>query len=96
MQAGLGLCSVDVSVVDYMLCKYIVAQYTAISFIDEAGAVSLPVRWVWKLSRQRLTAAASRDAAGLAGRKWLLEQQNYETLARDYLQKIEACVKASA
>ena len=36
----------------------------------------------------------ARDAAGLAGRKWLLEHQNYETLARDYLQKIEACVKA--
>ena len=36
----------------------------------------------------------TRDAAGLAGRKWLLEHQNYETLARDYLQKIEACVKA--
>ena len=38
----------------------------------------------------------SSIAAGLAGRKWLLEHQNYDTLARDYLQKIEACVKVHA
>ena len=83
-------------VVDYMLAaKYIIAQYTGYpSFINEAGcgvftdgagladcvdaAIDMP--------------PAARDAAGLAGREWLLEHQNYETLARDYLQKIEACV----
>ena len=83
-------------VVDYMLAgKFIVAQYTGYpSFINEAGcgvftdgfglagcldaAIDMP--------------PAALDAAGLAGREWLLEHQNYETLARDYLQKIEACV----
>lgn len=85
-------------VIDYMLAaKYIVAQYTGYpSFINEAGcgvftdgagladcldaAIDMPPN--------------ARDAAGLAGREWLLEHQNYETLARDYLQKIEACVVA--
>ena len=38
--------------------------------------------------------ADERDAAGMAGREWLLEHQSYETLARDYLQKIEDCTRS--
>ena len=80
---------------DELAAKYIVAQYTGYpSFINEAGwgvftdgaglkdclntAIDIP--------------RATRDAAGLAGREWLLEHQNYEKLARDYLRKIEQCV----
>ncbi|MGC6453038.1 MAG: glycosyltransferase family 4 protein [Candidatus Puniceispirillaceae bacterium] len=87
-------------IVDYMLAgKFIIAQYTGYpSFINEAGcgvftdgaglgdcldaAIDMP--------------AASRDAAGLAGREWLLEHQSYETLARDYLQKIESCARSAS
>jgi glycosyltransferase involved in cell wall biosynthesis len=87
-------------IVDYMLAgKFIVAQYTGYpSFINEAGcgvftdgaglggcldaAIDMP--------------AASRDAAGLAGREWLLEYQSYEKLAHDYLRKIEGCARGTS
>ena len=85
-------------VVDYMLAaKYIVAQYTGYqSFINEArcGVFTDGAGLKDCLDAAIDMPPATRDAAGLAGRKWLLEHQNYETLARDYLQKIEACVKA--
>lgn len=86
-------------IVDYMLAgKFIVAQYTGHpSFINEAGcgvftngeglgdcldaAIDMP--------------AASRDAAGVAGREWLIEHQGYETLARDYREKIETCTQST-
>ena len=65
-------------VVDYMLAaKYIVAQYTGYpSFINEAEC---GVFTDGGGSERCLDAAidmppASRDAAGLAGREWLLEQ----------------------
>lgn len=84
-------------VVDYMLAaKYIVAQYTGYpSFINEAGC---GVFTDGAGLKDCLDAAidmlpATRDAAGLAGREWLLEHQNYEKLARDYLRKIEQCVE---
>ena len=84
-------------VVDYMLAaKYVVAQYTGYpSFINEAGC---GVFTDGAGLKDCLDAAidmppAARDAAGLAGREWLLEHQNYDTLARNYLQKIEACGK---
>ena len=60
------------------------------------AAVFLPTGPGWQtvLMRRLTCIRAARGAAGLAGRAWLLEHQNYETLARDYLQKIEACVVA--
>ncbi len=85
-------------VVDYMLAgKYIVAQYTGYpSFINEAecGVFTDGFGLADCLDAAIDMPPTTRDSAGLAGRKWLLEHQNYETLARDYLQKIEACVKA--
>ncbi len=83
-------------VVDYMLAaKYIVAQYTGHpSFINEAecGVFTDGARLTDCLDAAIDMPRATRDAAGLAGREWLLEHQNYETLARDYIRKIEACV----
>ena len=86
-------------VVDYMLAaKYIVAQYTGYpSFINEAecGVFTDGAGLKDCLDAAIDMPPATRDAAGVAGRKWLLEHQNYETLARDYLKKIEACVKGA-
>ena len=83
-------------VVDYMLAaKYIVAQYTGHpSFINEAqcGVFTDAAGLKECLDKAIDMPRATRDAAGLAGREWLLEHQNYETLARDYIRKIEACV----
>ena len=59
------------------------------------SAVSLPMERGWQNVSTALP-RATRDAAGLAGREWLLEHQNYDTLARDYLQKIEACLQGEA
>ena len=85
-------------VVDYMLAaKYIVAQYTGYpSFINEAGCGVFTdgAGLVDCLDAAINMSPAARDAAGLTGREWLLEHQNYETLARDYLQKIEASFPA--
>lgn len=87
-------------VVDYMLAaKYIVAQYTGYpSFINEAecGVFTDGAGLKDCLDAAIDMSPTARDAAGLAGREWLLEHQNYDTLARDYLQKIEACVKVQA
>ena len=87
-------------VVDYMLAaKYIVAQYTGYpSFINEAecGVFTDGAGLKDCLDAAIDMPPTARDAAGLAGREWLLEHQNYDTLARDYLQKIEACVKVHA
>lgn len=79
-------------VVDYMLAgKYIVAQYTGYpSFIDEAGcgvftdAAGLAGCLDAAIEMPR----DERAAAGLAGREWLLENQSYEELASQYLQKL--------
>ena len=82
-------------VVDYMLAgKYIVAQYTGFpSFINEAGCgVFTDGEGLAKSLDAALDmSAAARDAAGMSGREWLLATQNYETLARDYLRRIEDC-----
>ena len=87
-------------VVDYMLAaKYIVAQYTGYpSFINEAecGVFTDGAGLKDCLDAAIDMPPTARDAAGLAGREWLLEHQNYDTLARDYLQKIKACVKVHA
>ena len=87
-------------VVDYMLAaKFIVAQYTGYpSFINEAecGVFTDGAGLKDCLDAAIDMPPTARDAAGLAGREWLLEHQNYDTLARDYLQKIEACVKVHA
>ena len=84
-------------VVDYMLAaKYIVAQYTGYpSFINEArcGVFTDGAGLKDCLDAAIDMLPATRDAAGLAGREWLLEHQNYEKLARDYLRKIEQCVE---
>ena len=84
-------------VVDYMLAaKYIVAQYTGYpSFINEAGCgVFTDGEGLTKSLDAALDmSAAARDAAGMAGREWLLENQSYERLAKDYLRKIEACIE---
>lgn len=83
-------------VVDYMLAaKYIVAQYTGHpSFINESecGVFTDGAGLTECLDAAIDMPRATRDAAGLAGREWLLEHQNYETLARDYIRKIEACL----
>ena len=85
-------------VVDYMLAaRFIIAQYTGYpSFINEAscGVFTDGAGLSGCLDAAIDMTPAARDAAGLAGREWLLEHQNYETLARDYLKKIEACVEA--
>lgn len=82
-------------VVDYMLAaKYIVAQYTGYpSFINEAecGVFTDGAGLTDCLDTAIDMPRATRDAAGLAGREWLLEHQNYETLAQDYIWKIESC-----
>ena len=85
-------------VVDYMLAaKYIVAQYTGYpSFINEAGCGvftdgdGLPD----SLNAALDMPADERDSVGMAGREWLLATQNYETLAAEYLGRIEACIDA--
>lgn len=87
-------------VVDYMLAaKYIVAQYTGYpSFIDEAGcgvftdAAGLTDCLDAAIDMPR----ATRDVAGMAGRQWLLENQSYDALARNYLKKIEACFETDS
>ena len=85
-------------IVDYMLAgKYIVAQYTGYpSFINEAGCgIFTDGDGVFDSLNAALDMSADeRDAAGMAGREWLLEHQSYETLARDYLQKIEDCTRS--
>ena len=85
-------------IVDYMLAgKYIVAQYTGYpSFINEAecGIFTDGDGLFDSLNAALDMSADERDAAGMAGREWLLEHQNYDALARDYLKKIEACIKA--
>ena len=85
-------------VVDYMLAgKYIVAQYTGFpSFINEAGCgVFTDGEGLAKSLDAALDmTVAARDAAGMSGRQWLLENQSYERLAKDYLRKIEACLEA--
>ena len=85
-------------VVDYMLAaKFVVAQYTGYpSFINEAscGVFTDGASLSDCLDAAIDMTPAARDAAGLAGREWLLEHQNYEKLARDYLKKIEACLEA--
>ena len=84
-------------VVDYMLAaKYIVAQYTGHpSFINEAkcGIFTDAAGLKDCLNAALEMPPAERDAAGLAGREWLLKHQSYQKLARDYLRKIESCVK---
>ena len=77
--------------------KYIVAQYTGYpSFINEAecGIFTDGDGLFDSLNAALDMSADERDAAGMAGREWLLEHQNYNALARDYLKKIEACIKA--
>ena len=85
-------------IVDYMLAgKYIVAQYTGYpSFINEAecGIFTDGDGLFDSLNAALDMSADERDAAGMAGREWLLEHQNYDALARDYLKKIEACIEA--
>lgn len=83
-------------VVDYMLAaKYIVAQYTGYpSFINEAecGVFTDGNGLPDSLNAALDMPADERDSAGMAGREWLLATQNYETLAAEYLYKIEACI----
>ena len=85
-------------IVDYMLAgKYIVAQYTGYpSFINEAGCGVFTdgTGLAYSLDAAIAMPRVKRDSAGLAGRNWLLENQNYEKLASDYLQKIENCIQA--
>ena len=87
-------------VVDYMLAgKYIVAQYTGYpSFINEAacGVFTDGPGLAACLDDAIAMPRAKRDAIGLAGRTWLLENQSYKQLASDYLRKIEECVDAAS
>ena len=80
-------------IVDYMLAgKYIVAQYTGYpSFINEAGCgvFTNGAKLANCLDAAIEMPRAARDAAGLAGRDWLLQHQNYEKLASAYMRKIE-------
>jgi glycosyltransferase involved in cell wall biosynthesis len=87
-------------VVDYMLAaKYIVAQYTGYpSFINDAecGVFTDAAGLTECLDAAIDMPRATRDAAGMAGRQWLLENQSYDALARDYLKKIEACFETGS
>ena len=83
-------------IVDYMLAgKYIVAQYTGHpSFINEAkcGVFTDGDRLADRLNAVLDMSTDERNIAGMAGREWLLKNQNYETLAIDYLRKIDRCL----
>ena len=74
--------------------KYIVAQYTGYpSFINEAGCGVFADKHdlASKLDQALNMTKETRDAAGQAGRKWLLKNQNHKSLALGYIKKIQEC-----